>query len=61
MRRKISIFGATGSIGRNTVSLVEDQGGAESYEVVALSGAQRVLRRSFPWLFPGFCPLRAVC
>ena len=34
MRRRISIFGATGSIGRNTVSLVEDQGGAESYEVV---------------------------
>jgi 1-deoxy-D-xylulose-5-phosphate reductoisomerase len=42
MRRRISIFGSTGSIGRNTVALVEAQGGAEAYEVVALSGARNV-------------------
>jgi 1-deoxy-D-xylulose-5-phosphate reductoisomerase len=42
MRRRISIFGSTGSIGRNTVALVEAQGGAERYEVVALSGARNV-------------------
>ena len=42
MRRRVSIFGATGSIGRNTVSLIEAQGGVEAYEVVALSGAGNV-------------------
>ncbi len=39
MRRKISIFGATGSIGQNTVDLVQRQGGAKNYNVIALSGA----------------------
>ena len=29
MRRRVSIFGATGSVGRNTVSLLDAQGGAE--------------------------------
>jgi len=38
MRRKVSIFGATGSIGQNTVALLADQGGPAAYEVVALSG-----------------------
>lgn len=42
MRRKVSVFGATGSVGRNTVSLLEEQGGAEAYEVVALTGAGNV-------------------
>jgi 1-deoxy-D-xylulose-5-phosphate reductoisomerase len=42
VRRRISIFGSTGSIGQNTVALVEAQGGAEAYEVVALSGARNV-------------------
>lgn len=42
MRRRVSIFGATGSIGRNTVSLIEAQGGREAYELVALSGAGNV-------------------
>lgn len=42
MRRRISIFGATGSVGRNTVALVEAQGGADAYEVVALTGAGNV-------------------
>lgn len=40
--RRVSIFGATGSVGRNTVSLIEEQGGAGAYEVVALSGAGNV-------------------
>lgn len=39
MRRKISIFGATGSIGQNTVDVIRRQGGAAEYDVVALSGA----------------------
>jgi 1-deoxy-D-xylulose-5-phosphate reductoisomerase len=42
MRRKVSVFGATGSVGRNTVSLLAEQGGAEAYEVVALTGAGNV-------------------
>ncbi len=42
MRRKVSIFGSTGSIGCNTVSLIEAQGGAERYDVVALSGARNI-------------------
>ena len=42
MRRKVSIFGATGSVGRNTVSLIEAQGGPEAYEVVALSGSANI-------------------
>ncbi len=42
MRRKISIFGATGSIGQNTIDLVQRQGGAENYNIVALSGAENV-------------------
>jgi 1-deoxy-D-xylulose-5-phosphate reductoisomerase len=41
-RRRISIFGATGSIGVNTVSLIEAQGGAEAHDVVALSGAGNI-------------------
>lgn len=42
MRRRISIFGSTGSIGCNTVSLVEAQGGADTHDVVALSGASNI-------------------
>ncbi|MDE3241044.1 MAG: 1-deoxy-D-xylulose-5-phosphate reductoisomerase, partial [Paracoccaceae bacterium] len=40
--RRISIFGATGSIGQNTIDLVRRQGGAESYRTVALSGGRNV-------------------
>ncbi|MEO0911766.1 MAG: 1-deoxy-D-xylulose-5-phosphate reductoisomerase [Pseudomonadota bacterium] len=40
--RKVSIFGATGSIGVNTVDLLMRQGGAEAYDVVALTGARNV-------------------
>jgi 1-deoxy-D-xylulose-5-phosphate reductoisomerase len=42
VRRRVSIFGATGSVGSNTVSLIAEQGGAEAYEVVALTGAGNV-------------------
>ena len=42
MRRRVSIFGSTGSVGQNTVSLVAGQGGAEAYEVVALSGSVEI-------------------
>lgn len=40
--RRISIFGATGSVGQNTVSLIAEQGGPEAYDVVALTGAGNV-------------------
>ncbi|MDE3120841.1 MAG: 1-deoxy-D-xylulose-5-phosphate reductoisomerase [Paracoccaceae bacterium] len=40
--RRISIFGATGSIGQNTIDLVRRQGGAERYRTVALSGGRNV-------------------
>lgn len=42
MRRKISIFGSTGSIGQQTVDLIKKQGGADTFEVVALSGASNI-------------------
>ncbi len=42
MRRRISIFGSTGSVGQNTVSLLAAQGGADAYDVVALTGAGNV-------------------
>jgi 1-deoxy-D-xylulose-5-phosphate reductoisomerase len=42
VRRRVSVFGATGSVGRNTVSLLEAQGGPEAYEVVALTGSGNV-------------------
>ncbi len=42
MRRRVSIFGATGSVGQNTVALLRDAGGADAFEVVALTGAGNV-------------------
>jgi 1-deoxy-D-xylulose-5-phosphate reductoisomerase len=42
VRRRISILGATGSVGQNAVALVRDQGGADACEVVALTGAANV-------------------
>lgn len=42
MRRRVSILGATGSVGRNTVSLLQDAGGPDAFEVVALTGAGNV-------------------
>ncbi|MGC9417340.1 MAG: 1-deoxy-D-xylulose-5-phosphate reductoisomerase [Rhodovulum sp.] len=43
-RRRITIFGATGSIGENTVDLLDRQGGPEEYDVVALTGGRNVGR-----------------
>ncbi|WP_114967187.1 1-deoxy-D-xylulose-5-phosphate reductoisomerase [Alkalilacustris brevis] len=40
--RKVSIFGATGSIGVSTVDLLARQGGAAAFEVVALTGGRNV-------------------
>jgi len=40
--RRVSIFGATGSVGANTVDLLQRQGGAEVYDVVALTGAGNI-------------------
>jgi 1-deoxy-D-xylulose-5-phosphate reductoisomerase len=42
MRRRVSILGATGSVGQNTVALIEAQGGVDTYDVVALTGADNV-------------------
>jgi len=43
-KRRISIFGATGSVGENTIDLITRQGGADVYDVVALSGGANVAR-----------------
>jgi 1-deoxy-D-xylulose-5-phosphate reductoisomerase len=40
--RRVSVFGATGSVGRNTVDLLMEQGGRAAYRVVALTGAGNV-------------------
>ena len=40
--RKVSIFGATGSIGQNTIDLIAREPGA--YDVVALTGGQNIAR-----------------
>lgn len=42
MRRRVSVFGATGSVGRNTIAVLEEQGGVEAFEVVALTGAGNI-------------------
>lgn len=44
MRRRVTILGSTGSIGENTVELILRQGGAETHEVVALTGGRNVAR-----------------
>ena len=41
-RRRISIFGATGSVGQQTVGLIDTLGGAETFEVVALTGSGNI-------------------
>ena len=40
--RRISVFGSTGSIGVNTLDLLTRQGGAGTYQVVALTGGRNV-------------------
>jgi 1-deoxy-D-xylulose-5-phosphate reductoisomerase len=42
--RKISIFGATGSIGESAFDLISRQGGPLAYETVALTGGYNVVR-----------------
>jgi 1-deoxy-D-xylulose-5-phosphate reductoisomerase len=42
--RRISIFGATGSVGEQTVDLIRRGGGADSFRVVALTGSRNVAR-----------------
>lgn len=42
--RRISIFGATGSIGESTYDLICREGGAEAFHTVALTGGQNVAR-----------------
>ena len=38
--RKVSIFGATGSIGQNTIDLIKRA--PDEYDVVALTGASNI-------------------
>ncbi|WP_323784564.1 1-deoxy-D-xylulose-5-phosphate reductoisomerase [Thalassovita sp.] len=40
--RRVSIFGATGSIGQNTINLIADA--PESYDVVALTGGRNIVQ-----------------
>ena len=40
--RRVSVFGATGSVGCSTISLIDDAGGADAYEIVALTGGANV-------------------
>jgi 1-deoxy-D-xylulose-5-phosphate reductoisomerase len=42
--RSLSIFGATGSIGEQTVDLLRRAGGAEAYRIVALTGGRNIAR-----------------
>lgn len=42
--RSVSIFGATGSIGEQTVDLLQRAGGAEAHRVVALTGGRNLAR-----------------
>ncbi|RJL04824.1 1-deoxy-D-xylulose-5-phosphate reductoisomerase [Paracoccus siganidrum] len=42
--RRISIFGATGSVGANGVDLLMQTGGADAFDVVALTGGRNIPR-----------------
>ena len=42
--RRISILGATGSVGANGVDLLMQAGGAEAFDVVALTGGRNIAR-----------------
>lgn len=42
--RRISIFGATGSIGESTFDLVQRAGGAKNFDTIALTGGHNVTR-----------------
>lgn len=41
-RRRISILGATGSIGRSTLDVIDHLGGRDAFEVVAVTGMKNV-------------------
>ena len=41
-RRKISIFGSTGSIGSTTANLLLQQGGSDVYDINVLTGGDNV-------------------
>ncbi len=43
-QRRISVFGATGSVGESTFDLLMRQGGPEAYHTVALSGGRNAAR-----------------
>jgi 1-deoxy-D-xylulose-5-phosphate reductoisomerase len=42
--RRVSVFGATGSVGENTFDLLMRQGGPDVYDTVALTGGRNVTR-----------------
>lgn len=42
MRRKISILGSTGSVGRNTAAIVGERGGPEAFDVFAVTGSGNI-------------------
>lgn len=42
--RRISIFGATGSVGEQTIELIERAGGASTFRTVALTGGRNIAR-----------------
>ena len=42
MRKSVSIFGATGSVGCQTVDLLMRQGGAETFDVRVVTGAKNI-------------------
>ena len=42
--RRISIFGATGSVGQNTYDLIQRAGGAKAFHTVALTGGRNLAR-----------------
>ena len=42
--RRVSVFGATGSVGENTFDLLMRQGGPDTYHTVALTGGRNVMR-----------------
>ena len=42
--RSLSIFGATGSVGEQTVDLIRRAGGARAFRVKALTGGRNIAR-----------------
>ncbi len=40
--RRLSVFGSTGSIGVNTLDVVQQHGGRDAFEIIALTGAANI-------------------